>query len=109
MIIKNKLGTFDFDDNTQISHAKLIANTVMGQYFTPKRGTPHLSDEESCYSFVRDACSVVICEIPFELEINESARHEREKTATEIALELFEKKMIQALKDAFPGSRLISV
>lgn len=109
MIIRNKLGTFDFDDDIQISHAKLIANTVMGQYFTPKRGTPNLSDEDSCYDFVRDACSAVICGVPFELEINESARHEREKTATEIALELFEKKMIQALKDAFPGSKLVSV
>ena len=43
MQYRNKLGTFTFDDRVQLSHMKLVASTVQGQYFNPKRGEPFLS------------------------------------------------------------------
>ena len=58
MQYRNKLGTFTFDDRTQLSHMKLVASTVQGQYFNPKRGEPFLTDEASCYDFMREHSSM---------------------------------------------------
>lgn len=106
MIIRNKLGTFEFDDNVQLSHARLIAATVMGQYYNPKRGEPYLTDEESCYNFIRERCSAVLALIGFELVINENVLHDVSLTpATDLAetlIAMHEARVIKALKDAFP-------
>lgn len=75
MNYKNKLGVFTFDDDLQESHMKLIVQNVTGQYLNPKKGEPYLTDEESCYAFIRERCGNVLAGVGFELEINEDMRN----------------------------------
>lgn len=74
MDYRNALGTFTFDDNVQDSHMKLIVQNVTGQYLNPKKGEPELTDEESCYEFIRERCGNVLGGIGFELDINVNQR-----------------------------------
>lgn len=74
MDYRNALGTFTFDDNVQDSHMKLIVQNVTGQYLNPKKGEPELTDEESCYEFIRERCGNVLAGIGFELDINFNQR-----------------------------------
>ena len=74
MNYRNKLGVFSFDDDVQESHMKLIVQNVTGQYLIPKKGEPELTDEESCYEFIRERCGNVLSGIGFELEINDDVR-----------------------------------
>lgn len=74
MDYRNALGTFTFDDNVQDSHMKLIVQNVTGQYLNPKKGEPELTDEESCYEFIRERCGNVLDGIGFELDINVNQR-----------------------------------
>lgn len=94
MIYRNKLGTFTFDDLTQESHMKLIVQNITGQYLNPKKDEPALTDEESCYAFIRDQCGNVLARVGFELEINEDVR------VKEIVF-LTAKQQVQALIDAY--------
>lgn len=75
MNYKNKLGTFVFDDDVLPTHMKLVVQNVTGQYLNPKKGEPELTDEESCYAFIRERCGNVLAGIGFELEINEDMRN----------------------------------
>src|SRR5688572_5088629 len=74
MNYRNKLWTFTFEDDVQESHMKLIVQNVTGQYLNPKKGEPELTDEESCYEFIRERCGNVLSAIGFELVINEDVR-----------------------------------
>lgn len=74
MDYRNALGTFTFDDNVQESHMKLIVQNVTGQYLNPKKGEPELTDEESCYEFIRERCGNVLAGVGFELDINVNQR-----------------------------------
>jgi hypothetical protein len=74
MDYRNKLGIFSFDDDTQESHMKLIVQTITGQYLNKKQGQPTLTDEESCYSYIREGCSNVLAGVGFDLKIHESER-----------------------------------
>lgn len=74
MDYRNALGTFTFDDNVQDSHMKLIVQNVTGQYLNPKKGEPELTDEESCYEFIRERCGNVLAGVGFELDINVNQR-----------------------------------
>jgi len=74
MNYRNKLGTFTFDDDVQEAHMKLIVQNVTGQYLSPKKGEPDLTDEESCYEFIRERCGNVLAGIGFEIEINQDVR-----------------------------------
>lgn len=71
--LTNKLGTFRFDDNVQLSHAKLIRDSITGQYFAPRRNTVRLTDEDSCYEFAA-TLGYVLGPIEFELEIRPEVR-----------------------------------
>ena len=74
MNYRNKLGTFTFDDCVQDSHMKLIVQNVTGQYLTPKKGEPELTDEQSCYDFIMERCGNVLAGVGFDLEIHENVR-----------------------------------
>jgi hypothetical protein len=124
MIIKNKLGSFEFDEEVSETHATLIAATVMGQWYNPKPGEPKLSDEQSIYAFIRERCGNVLSPIGFDFEFNPNvieremldrltdaiakikrtqiARDERVRAQMD-----HENKTIQQLKAAFPGSWLV--
>jgi hypothetical protein len=74
MIYRNKLGTFSFDDDVQESHMKLIVQNVTGQYLNARPGEPRLTDEESCYEFIRERCGNVLAGVGFDLEIAHDVR-----------------------------------
>jgi hypothetical protein len=132
MDYRNKLGIFSFDDDTQESHMKLIVQTITGQYLNKKQGQPTLTDEESCYSYIREGCSNVLAGVGFDLKIHESERvwtpaqlrekkikdfdarvqaafdAEVERRREEVQEILDDQlRAIQTMKVAFPGSYLV--
>ena len=121
MDYRNKLGIFTFDDDLSPTIAELIACTVMGQYFSPKPGEPDLHSEQSCYDFIRERCGMVLAGVGFELVIRDEVRKidimaqmEAEIKAIQRARDeriaevlMGEKRVIEQLKAAFPGSWLV--
>ena len=122
MDYRNKLGMFIFDDDVQESHMKLVVQNVTGQYLNPKKGEPHLTDEESCYAYIRERCGNVLAGVGFELEINEDMRNidvhalmEQEIRDIAEAAELarlqkirdFEDRLISAIRGTAPKGWLI--
>jgi hypothetical protein len=121
MIIKNKLGSFEFDDEVSETHATLIAATVMGQWYNPKPGEPKLSDEQSIYAFIRERCGNVLSPIGFDFEFNPNVIERKQLDRLMEAIKKtqltrdervraqmdHENKTIQQLKAAFPGSWLV--
>jgi hypothetical protein len=100
MNYRNKLGTFTFDDDVQESHMKLIVQNVTGQYLIPKKGEPELTDEESCYAFIRERCGNVLSTVGFELEINEDVRIWTKEQLVAKKIRDFDAK-IQQVRNAF--------
>jgi hypothetical protein len=105
MIIKNKLGSFEFDDEISETHATLIAATVMGQWYNPKPGEPKLSDEQSIYA---------LSSIGFDFEFNPNLLERKRLDAFEDIINKIKKtqvareeRVVQQLKAAFPGSWLV--
>jgi hypothetical protein len=116
MIVKNKLGSFEFDDEVSETHATLIAATVMGQWFNPKPGEPKLSDEQSIYAFIRERCGNVLSPIGFDFEFNPNVIERKQldrlvdaikKTQMEREARIKEQVVINRLKVVFPGSYLV--
>jgi hypothetical protein len=114
MIIKNKLGSFEFDDEISETHATLIAATVMGQWYNPKPGEPKLSDEQSIYAFFRERCGNVLSSIGFDFEFNPNLLERKRLDAFEDIINKIKKtqvareeRVVQQLKAAFPGSWLV--
>lgn len=69
LVLRNKLGTFIFDQATPLSLAKLVRDTVTGQWFSPRPGSFRLRNEMDCVVYIRDQASDVIAYIPFSVEI----------------------------------------
>jgi hypothetical protein len=67
VILTSKLGRFEFDDNVLLSHAKLIRDTVVGQWYSPKPGTQWLHSLEDVYNFMYAHTTNVISAIGFTL------------------------------------------
>lgn len=63
-----KLGTFVFEEGVVLSRAKMIRDTVMGQFFSPRRGEPMLVDEEDVHAYISEQAPV-LSGIPFEVHI----------------------------------------
>lgn len=62
------LGAFTFGSNVKLSHAKLLRDTVMGQFYSPKIGSQKIKDERDVYDYV-DSLPELLSRIPFEVEI----------------------------------------
>ena len=79
---------------------KLIVQNVTGQYLIPKKGEPELTDEESCYEFIRERCGNVLSGIGFDLEINEDVRVWTKEQLVAKKIRDFDAK-IQQVRNAF--------
>lgn len=66
----SKLGRFTFDANVPLSLAKLLRDSVTGQFFNPRTNEPRLHTEEDCQDYARNHLSKTLGEVPFDLEIN---------------------------------------
>jgi hypothetical protein len=62
-----KLGIFSFADGVRDSHAKLIVDTVLGQYFNPDPKGPKLRTVGDAYDFIFSHDSRVLAATEFEL------------------------------------------
>jgi len=69
MTFINKLGTFTFHEDIPLVLAKLIRDTITGQWFNPKPGEPLLTSVQSCYNYILSSDSRVLSVIPFKLTI----------------------------------------
>ena len=97
MDYRNKLGMFTFDDDTQESHMKLIVQNITGQYLNPKQGEPNLTDEESCYDFIRDCCGNTLGGIIFSIVINEDVRQYTKSQMANKKIREFDQKVKESL------------
>lgn len=73
------LGTFTFSRRTSLAVAKLVRDTVMGQFFNPKPGEPKLKTEVDCQEFIRNHPSHTIANVGFDLEFSENVLREQFK------------------------------
>lgn len=64
-----KMGNFTFHKNVQLSKAKLIRDSVMGQFFSPKTDGPRIKNEADAHNYVRSV-SRDLEGIPFSLAID---------------------------------------
>lgn len=62
-----KLGRFTFAEGTLLSRAKLLRDSVMGQFFNPKPSNPRLTNEESIYAYARNELDME--DVAFSVEI----------------------------------------
>lgn len=69
MRYSSMLGNFFFDENVPPSKAKLLRDTVTGQYFNPKPGDPKITTEASALEFMHNHPSRTLAEITFDIEI----------------------------------------
>lgn len=70
MILTSSLGRFEFDDHTLLAHAKLIRDSVVGQWFNPKPGNQRLHTLTDIEEFVRAHSSTIIAGIKFAFSFN---------------------------------------
>ena len=64
--LTSKLGYFIFDVGVNLSHAKLIRDTVTGEFFAPKGGK-RIKTKENAYSLMVNHPSNILSDIQFEL------------------------------------------
>lgn len=65
----SKIGKFYFPKGTPLSHAKLVRDTVTGQWLSPRDREMELYSVEDAYKFMAAAQSAVLSGIEFELEL----------------------------------------
>lgn len=70
MVMTSAVGKFTFEDDVQLSHAKLVRDSVVGQMLAPKTRTMRVETEDEAYAFIRAYESDVISKIAFELELS---------------------------------------
>ena len=82
VILTSKIGKFEFEDDVLLSHAKVIRDTVVGQWLSPKPGTQILRTLENVDSFMRGHSSRLIAETAFKLifpDDEEAQKHHLEE------------------------------
>jgi hypothetical protein len=67
--LTSRFGQFTFDKTVILSHAKLIRDTVTGQFFHPKDGEPKMRTVEEALMYVANYCGK-LGDIPFTLTIS---------------------------------------
>lgn len=70
MTLTCKLGRFTLSKKVPLSHAKLLRDSVMGQFFNPQGGH-RIVDEASAQDYAYEHLGRDLAKIPFSLEIDE--------------------------------------
>lgn len=66
-----RMGNFTFDKDILLSKAKLIRDSVVGQFFNPKPNEPRIRNEQDAHDYVRNHLGRDLEWIPFELSFAE--------------------------------------
>lgn len=67
--LTSKIGNFTFDKDVALAKAKLIRDSIVGQFFCPKPHESAIKTEEDAYLYVQTRLGRDLEEIPFELSI----------------------------------------
>jgi hypothetical protein len=70
MVFTTTVGRFTFDDETPLSHAKVIRDAVIGGVLSPPEGTRRLRSPQEAYDYVRDAFGHVLSDVKFTFIMN---------------------------------------
>lgn len=65
--LTTKLGHFTFDSHVVLSKAKLIRDSITGQYFNPKSDEPKIKTVDDALEFVSHHIAGDLKYIPFEV------------------------------------------
>ncbi len=74
--LTSPIGKFIFGEDTSPSHAKLIRDTIVGQWLNPKIRTNHLHSVEDAMMFMRQHPSHTIANIWFDLILSNKIEDE---------------------------------
>lgn len=69
LILTSKLGTFYFNRNTILSKAKLIRDSITGQFFHPRPNEPKVVDEKTAQFYALHQLDRNLAEIQFDLDM----------------------------------------
>lgn len=70
LVFTSAVGRFTFAEDTLLSHAQLVRDSVTGQMLHPQPNTPRINTENDAYEFVRAMDSKIIAAIEFKFELN---------------------------------------
>lgn len=70
LVFTSAIGRFTFADDTLLSHAQLVRDSVTGQMLNPQPGAPRINTEKDAYDFIRAMDSKIIAAIEFKFELN---------------------------------------
>lgn len=68
--LTSKMGSFIFNDPVILSHAKLIRDSITGQFFSPAPNEPKIGTADEAKRYAKHHIEGKISEIPFEVVIN---------------------------------------
>ena len=69
MRYSTKLGTFQFAEGTRKSVARLVVDTVLGQWYNPQPGEPKLKGAMDCQTFIKARSSNTLAGTQFTVRI----------------------------------------
>lgn len=69
MIMTCGIGRLIFDDDTELIHAQLVRDTLLGQILNPQPGTARIHSEQNCYDFIRNECGNVLAAVKFIIQL----------------------------------------
>jgi hypothetical protein len=102
--LTSKLGRFTFRDDTLPSIAKLIRDSVTGQWFAPKEREPELHSKQDCYAYMGNCGCHALSAVTFDLEIKPEylkTKRTRHPLAT-LPPNEFEKRVLKVLRETNP-------
>lgn len=69
MIMTCGIGRLIFDDDTELIHAQLVRDTLLGQILNPQPGTARIHSEQNCYDFIRNECGNILAAVKFIIQL----------------------------------------
>lgn len=83
MIFNSPIGKFEFHDDVLLSHAKLVRDTVVGQWLNPKPGAKRLKTLKDVHEFMASHSSNLLTKLEFDLSLADHVPHAAEETELE--------------------------
>lgn len=68
--LTSKMGNFTFDKRVRLSKAKLIRDSIVGQFFNPRPSEPRIKNEHDAHEYAINHLGRDFEGIPFSLSID---------------------------------------
>lgn len=69
MLMTCRIGRLVFAEGTELSHARLVRDTLLGQVLNPQPGTARIHSEQNCYDFIKNECGNVLAAVKFIIQL----------------------------------------